>query len=287
MNMLKPDRKRRTSPAAPSRQIRLLGPQRLRRPGDQQDRAAHRLGHRLQPQAGADRRSAPASTMRSARSASPPATAPTYQHESVSLQPRAARRHRAAECDRRASCPGRGTRRWPPSRSPRSTTSPTAASPSTSSAAGSAASSPRSASPGSTMTSATAARRNSSARCAASGPRTTSPSAATSIASTDYSLKPKPLAAAARDLPGRQFARRARHGRAGVRLVLHQRQHARGHPQAGRRHPRQGGGRTATRVRIGVNAFAIARETEEEAQTSSPRSSRRPTPRRSTPSATR
>ena len=40
--------------------------------------------------------------------------------------------------------------------------------------------------------------------------------------------------------PGAQAARGARHGLARVRLVLHQRQHARGHPGPGRRRPSQG-----------------------------------------------
>ena len=46
--------------------------------------------------------------------------------------------------------------------------------------------------------------------------------------------------AVAGDLPGRLFARGARHGIARVRLVFHQRQHARGNRQAGRRYPGQG-----------------------------------------------
>ena len=63
---------------APERrdQVRLLGPERLGRPRGQQDRAAHRLGHRIQRKL-AQIAEARASTMRSARSATWPATAPT------------------------------------------------------------------------------------------------------------------------------------------------------------------------------------------------------------------
>ncbi len=61
------------------------------------------------------------------------------------------------------SCPARGTRRWRPSRSPRSTISPPAGSPSMSSRAGSAVNSPPSANLGSTTTNAIAAPRSSSA----------------------------------------------------------------------------------------------------------------------------
>ena len=90
MNMLKPDRKHAGRPQRRRRrQVRLLGAERLRRPGDQQDRAAHRLEPRLQRQAGADRRSSGFDYALSQIRFTAGYGADN-QHESVSLQPGAA-----------------------------------------------------------------------------------------------------------------------------------------------------------------------------------------------------
>ena len=91
----------------------------------------------------------------------------------------------------------------------------------------------------------------------------------------------------ARDLPGRQLARRPRHGLARFRLVLHQRQHARGDQEAGRRHPGQGCRRTTTPSGSASTPSPSPARPRRRRRASSPRSSRRPIPRRSTPSPTR
>jgi alkanesulfonate monooxygenase SsuD/methylene tetrahydromethanopterin reductase-like flavin-dependent oxidoreductase (luciferase family) len=53
--------------------------------------------------------------------------------------------------------------------------------------------------------------------------------------------------ASAGDIPGRQFARCARHGGPRIRLVFYQRQHRRGNQEASRRHQRKGRGEWSQR----------------------------------------
>ena len=184
-------------------------PERQRRARGQQDRAAHRLGLRLQPQAG------PARREQRLRLRAEPGPLHGQLRRRVparvdQLQPGAAARHRAAEGDRRGASRASGTRACWPSSAPPPTTSRTAASASTSSAAGSRASSPRWASPGSSTTSATAAPRSSSGRCAASGPRTTSTCSGDFYRIHDFNLKPKPVGPARTRRSSRAATRRRR-----------------------------------------------------------------------------
>ena len=225
-------------------QVRLLGPQRLGRPRDQQHRAAHRLGHRLQPQAGADRRgervrlcAEPDPLHRRLRRRQPARVG--------FVQPRAGGGDREADGDRGAAAgavePGAGGEAdrddQPPDRRPHRGQRGQRLVP----------------------------RRVRSDRRAVARPRRAlppvggvHPGAARHLDRGSVHLRRRLLPlpqlldaaeadrSAAGDLPGRLEPRGARHGGAGVGLVLHQRQHARkasasrSRTSARRRRPRAG-----------------------------------------------
>ncbi len=181
------------------------------------------------------------------------------------FQPCAARRDREAQGDRRdpawtleSGDRLQADRHHQPS-------SATAASRSTSSPVGSAASSTPSASRGSITTSAIAARKSSSAACAASGRRIKFTFAGDFYRFRDFSLKPKPIeplpeifqggsSRAARDMASRVSDWYFTNGNTPDEIAKQVNDIQRKAAETGHK------------VRVGVNAFAVARETEEEAR---------------------
>ena len=93
--------------------------------------------------------------------------------------------------------------------------------------------------------------------------------------------------ASAGNLPGRQFARGARHGLSRLGLVFHQREHRRRHQEAGRRHTRKGGGQRPQRQDRRQRLRDRARSPRRKPRRFWRKSSQRPTLKRSTPSVTR
>ncbi len=104
---------------------------------------------------------------------------------------------------------------------------------------------------------------------------------------TNYNLQAEAVPGLRRSSRAVQLARCSRYGFAGFRLVLHQRQHARGNQQAGFDDIRAKAAANGQSVRVGVNAFAIARDTEAEAKQVLAEIIETPIPKRLTPSATR